>query len=217
MHSVLQPMRIVLALGLLCIAQAGLAAPVEIVALFKDRAVIKTQAGEAMLRVGETSADGVTLIDADPFQARVRYQGKEYPLRLSARVGSVFAKPTANAVHINRDPLGQYRVRGTIDDHLVDFLVDTGASIVAISERQATAMGLDFRAGEPGYVETAQGTAQAYFLSLDKVTVGGISVHGVESAVIQGRFPVDVLLGMSFLNHVQMQDNNGVLTLTARY
>lgn len=206
---------VLLALGF---AAAGwAAAPVEVLALFKDRAVLKTAGGQEMLRIGETSQNGVTLLAADPYQAKVRYQSEVYQLQLSARVGSVFAKPKADVVHINRDPMGQYRVRGTINNHLVDFLVDTGASIIAISERQASAMGLDFKAGRPGHVQTAQGNAEAYFLSLDNVKVGGISLHGVQATVLQGGFPTDVLLGMSFLNQVQMSDNNGVLTLTSQY
>ncbi len=192
--------------------------PVEVVALFKDRAVVKTADGQAMLKVGETSKSGVALLAADPYGAKVRYRSKVYHLQLSARVGSVFAVPTAKAVHINRDTTGQYRVRGTINGNLVDFLVDTGASIVAISERHAVAMGLDFQnRGRVGQVQTAQGTAPAYFLTLEKVTVGDISLDRVQATVIQGTFPTDVLLGMSFLNQVNMQDNNGVLTLTARY
>ncbi len=205
------------ALLLLWAVSGWAVAPVEVVALFKDRAVVKTAEGQDMLRVGETSSSGVTLLAADTLQAKVRYRQKTYTLQLSARVGSVFAVPERKQVQINRDTHGQYRIRGTINGNLVDFLVDTGASIVAISERHAVAMGLDFMSGRAGHVQTAQGNAPAFFIMLDQVTVGGITLNNVQGTVVQGGFPTDVLLGMSFLNQVEMRDNNGVLTLVARY
>lgn len=63
------------------------AASVEIVGLFKDRAVIRTQRGEELIRVGQTSANGVKLLFADAQKARVQFQGKTFDLSLSNRVG----------------------------------------------------------------------------------------------------------------------------------
>lgn len=205
---------------LLLLALVGLShavAPVEAVALFKDRAVVRTSAGQEMIRVGQTSTHGVKLLEANTATARVRYLDREYTLSLSARVASSFAKPTHESVHINQDELGQYRMRGSINGHYVTFLVDTGASVVAMSERHATSMGLDFRAGQMGSVQTAQGNAKAYFLSLDAVTIGGITLHNVEATVIEGTHPIDVLLGMSFLKQLRRSDDGGVLTLTAKF
>jgi len=192
-------------------------APVEAVALFKDRAVVRTLGGEEMLKVGETSKSGVTLLAASPVNATVRYRDQTYDLDLSTRVAGRFAKPREDVVRINRDDMGQYRMRGTIHDQPVNFLVDTGASVIAMSEVHASTLGLDYRSGQRGLVQTAQGNANAYFLMLDKVTLGNITQHKVRATVIEGSFPIDVLLGMSFLNGVQLQDNAGVLTLTARY
>jgi len=193
------------------------ASPVEAVALFKNRAMVRTAQGDAMLKVGETSADGVTLLEAGPTGATVRYRGETYRLDLSTRVGSSFAERTEDAVHINRDSLGQYRVRGAIDGHYLNFLVDTGASVVAMSQRHADGMGLNYLDGQVGKVQTAQGNANAYFVLLDEVTIGEIKVHKVRATVIEGIYPVDVLLGMSFLQQVKMQDYEGVLTLTAKF
>lgn len=201
----------------LSVFAAHAAAPVEVVALFKDRAVIRTAAGQEMLKVGETSDSGVTLVRADTRGAQVQYQGQSYDLSLTARVASSFAKPAEESVRINRDQLGQYRMRGTVNGHGVDFLVDTGASLVAMSERHAVAMGLDYRAGQRGFVQTAQGNANSYFLLLDEVTLGGITQHQVRATVIEGNYPVDVLLGMSFLGGVRLSDDAGVLTLTAKF
>ena len=192
-------------------------APVEAVALFKDRAVVRSVGGQEMLRLGETSPNGITLLEADPFAARVRYQGETYTLTLSNRVASSFAKPAQDTVRISRDDYGQYRSLGSINGHSVNFLVDTGASVVAMSQTLADRMGLNYRAGQRGTVETAQGNANAYFVQLEEVKLGSITRNNVRATVIQGSYPVDVLLGMSFLNQVELNDNAGVLTLTAKF
>ena len=66
-------------------------------------------------------------------------------------------------------------------------------------------------------MQTAQGTAESYFLSLDKVTVSGITAYNVRAAVITGRYPVDILLGMSFLKQVSIQESGGVMTLVQKF
>jgi aspartyl protease family protein len=96
--------------------------------------------------------------------------------------------------------------------------VDTGASVVAMSSRHAQTLGLDCASvGQPGVVQTAQGTVSSCFLNLSQVTVGGITAHNVQAAVIDGNYPEDILLGMSFLRQVAMENRAGVLTLTAKF
>ena len=92
--------------------------------------------------------------------------------------------------------------------------MDTGASVIALSSSEATGMGIDYSGGEKGVVHTAQGTVDSFFVILDEVVVGGITAHNVQAAVIEGNYPIDPLLGMSFLRHVRMEENAGVLTLT---
>lgn len=210
--------------NLLLIASLTLAAtalqasvPVEIVGLFKDMAVIRSGGGEKLIRVGETTAQGVTLISADAREAVVAYQGERHTVGLSRGVTSKFAAVESSQVSINADDLGQYRIRGAINGRYVNFLVDTGASVVALSSEEAEALGIDYRRGRKGSVQTAQGTAESYFMTLQKVTVAGITAHNVQAAIISGRFPQDILLGMSFLKQVSMQESGGVMTLVQRF
>ena len=193
------------------------AAPAEVVGLFKDRAVIRTAAGQKMLRVGETSPDGVQLLSADTSQAKISYRGQVYTLGLSARVNANFAIPTEQTLSIPADSWGQYRVGGTINGRSTEFLVDTGASIVVLSEVHAQSMSLSYLDAPLGSVTTAQGVTDAHFVTLDEVAVGNIRLNNVKGTVILGDFPVEVLLGMSFLKELRMQDDGGVLTLTAKY
>jgi aspartyl protease family protein len=190
---------------------------VEVVALFRDRAVLRTAAGERMLRVGETSIDGVTLLAADAKSARVRYQGREQVLALSTRVASSFMAAAPARIALSPDAQGHYRVGGSINGRPADFLVDTGASIVVMNSQHARALGVDFERGQRGSVQTAQGNVDAWFVSLDTVAVAGIESRGVQAAIVEGGFPVDVLLGMSFLREVTIEARDGVMTLIRKH
>jgi aspartyl protease family protein len=198
-------------------APAVAVAPVEVLALFKDRAVVRASGSEHMLREGETSKDGITLLEADAQSARVRYGGAEYDLTLSRHVSGNFAVAERQSVSISPDAHGQYRIRGAINDTFVNFLVDTGASIEAMSQHHAANLALDLNCSQRGTVQTAQGTVGSRFVTLDKVVVGGIAAHNVQAAVIEGGYPVEILLGMSFLRQVAMQEQDGVLTLVQKH
>ncbi|MEM1229650.1 MAG: retropepsin-like aspartic protease [Pseudomonadota bacterium] len=198
----------------LCSAPALYAATAEVVGLFRGRAVVRVPgAGEVLLKVGEEK-HGVTLLAADADSATIRYQGETLRLSLSGRIAGSFTPAQRQQVTINADELGQYYVRGAINGQFVNFLVDTGASIVAISSVMADGLGLDYRRGQRGRVQTAQGLTDAFFLDLDQVTVSSLQARRVKAAVILGAYPVDILLGMSFLRSVRMEEDGGVLTLS---
>lgn len=192
------------------------ASPVAVVGLFKDRALLRLpNKQELLVRVGETKA-GATLLSANAQGARVSYQGSTYNLSLSQSSRSGYAASKRNRVSVPLDTRGQYRVRGSINSENVSFLVDTGASVVAISSETADDLGIDYRAGRLGRVQTAQGETPSFFVQLPEVQVGDIKVQDVRTAVISGAYPRDVLLGMSFLRQVQMREDNGTLMLTQK-
>jgi aspartyl protease family protein len=191
--------------------------PVEIVGLFKDMAVIRAGAGEKLLKVGDTTSQGVTLISANSREAVVAWQGRQHKLGLSKQMAGQYEEAQISEISIPADDLGQYRIRGAINDHYVDFLVDTGASVVALSSAQADALGINYKQGQLGSVQTAQGNAESFFMNLQKITVAGITAHNVQAAIITGQYPVDILLGMSFLKQVSMRESGGVMTLVQNY
>jgi len=193
------------------------AAPVEVVGLFKDRAVIRVQGGERLMKVGEVSPEGVRLLSADAREAVVEYNGERHTLSLTSRVAGSYAEVQHARISIPADELGQYRIRGAINDRYVNFLVDTGASVIALSSTTAQSLGIDYQRGQRGSVQTAQGNAESYFLTLDRVTVSGITAHNVQAAVITGHYPQEILLGMSFLRQVSMEESGGVMTLIQKF
>lgn len=202
---------------LLCATSAYAVAPVVIVGLFKDKAVVQVGDLQRLLKVGQTSPEGVELLSANTSEAVVRYQGETYTLNLSDRVSSGFRDAQKPSITIPSDDMGQYRVRGAINGQYVNFLVDTGASIVALSSREADRLGISYLRGQRGTVQTAQGTTNSYFLSVDEMSVAGITAYNVQVAVIDGTYPVEILLGMSFLRQVTMSEQGGVMTLTQKF
>ena len=208
------PVRSALWCLLLCSAPGVHAASAEVVGLFSGRAVVRVPgAGQVLLKVGQEK-HGVTLLAADANSATIRYQGETLRLSLSGRIAGTFTPAQRQSVAINADEVGQYYVRGAINGQFVNFLVDTGASIVAISSVMADGLGIDYRRGQRGRVQTAQGLTDAFFLDLDQVTVSSLQARRVKAAVILGAYPVDILLGMSFLRSVRMEEDAGVLTLS---
>lgn len=203
----------VLLIALLAAAPAGAVGDVQVLALFEGRALVRAGGSETLLKVGETSADGITLLAADANGARVRYKGEVHALELSRHVTAKFQAAERQRVAINADALGQYRIRGSVNGAFVDFLVDTGASVVAMSRLHARTIGLSLDGAQQGRVQTAQGTVASHFVTLNEVVVGGIAAHNVRAAVIDADYPLEILLGMSFLRSVALQEQDGVLTL----
>jgi aspartyl protease family protein len=203
--------------ALLVPAQALSIPPVEVVGLFKNQAVVQVGEIQRLMKVGQTSPEGVELLSANTSEAKIRYRGETYTLSLSKRVHSGFRQAEKASVTIPSDDLGQYRVRGSINAQYVNFLVDTGASVVAMSSREAGLLGIDYERGQRGQVQTAQGTTDSYFVIIDKVSVAGITAYNVQTAIIDGNYPVEILLGMSFLRQVTMQENSGIMTLTQKF
>ncbi len=116
----------------------------------------------------------------------------------------------ARMVVLEQDRNGHYEADGTINGQAVTFLVDTGATDVALPESAARALGLEF--GPRVQVMTAAGPSKAWVTRLDEVTVGGISRKNVRASITSGEFN-GILLGMSFLKHYNLQQQDGKLVI----
>ena len=118
---------------------------------------------------------------------------------------------------LNADARGHFFANGSVNGSSVRFLVDTGASTVALSVDEARRIGVNYLAGAPVRVATANGSATAYKLKLDNVRVDEITLNNVDCMVVDGQGLNIALLGMSFLNRTQMMRDGDILTLTRRY
>lgn len=205
------------ALLLLALASGRLpAASVTVEALLPNTAVLMINGQRKTLRAGE-SFDGVKLISADATIALLDINGARQRVGLNRNITTNYVAPERREVQIPRNERMQYITGALINGRNVQVMVDTGANVVALNTRQAAALGLDYEAGMPSTLETASGVADAWVLNLERVEVGGIPVEGVRATVVVGDYPTTILLGMSYLQHVELRERNGVLSLSREW
>jgi aspartyl protease family protein len=121
---------------------------------------------------------------------------------------------TNGEVVLKRGPDGHYRAPGRINGQTVDFLVDTGATVVAVPEGLARRLSL--KPGLAERVHTANGEALAYATHLDEVNLAGARTTGVAAHIVPGMGGDEVLLGMSFLAHFEIAMNGDAMRIRAR-
>lgn len=204
--------------GLYLASNAAAVEKISVLALFPDKAMVSIDGKNRVLARGESSIEGVELISATPHEAVVRFNGKEQVLRLGSSVAASYEKSSNTETRIVRDAQGYYMAQGSINGRSVQFLVDTGAGMVAMSEKEARRLNIPYRlSGVPARVTTASGETEAYGMLLKSVTVGPIELNNVQSVIIKGDYPPKVLLGMSFLNRLQIENNGNLMVLKQKH
>lgn len=165
------------------------------------------------------SRQGVELLSARGDEAVVRVGGERLTLRVGespVRVGSAStAGGGSGSVALTADARGHFFTQGSINNRPVQFLVDTGASVVSISQSEADRLGLDYRAGQAVRLNTANGQTPGWALKLGQLRVGDITTYNVDAVVVPAPMPA-VLLGNSFLNRFSMQREGSQLMLIRR-
>lgn len=115
-------------------------------------------------------------------------------------------------VRLTQDASGHYFTRGEINGNAVSFLVDTGATKIAIPEHIAN--NLNLKLGRKSQSYTANGVAASYGTRLDAVSVGGITLTNIDASISPGLIGDEILLGMSFLKHLNLEQRDGELTIS---
>jgi aspartyl protease family protein len=194
-------------------ATPALATDVQVLGLFNSAAVLSVDGTQTTVKAGQQKA-GVTLVSATPSRAVVDVDGERRTLTLTDRISSRYDAVQKASISIPLDSHGRYRTSGAINGRQARVLVDTGATSIAMNSDHAAALGVDFRRdGRQINVKTASGIATAYAVNLRSVNIGGIEVHNVEAAVLEGGFPHDILLGMTYLSKVSMRHDSSILYL----
>jgi len=205
----------ILLLGLLMTLPSLALDRLTVKGLFKDRAMVEIDGKAYLLTPGKTLKNGIKLISANSREAVIEVDGKVATYHLGERIGTNYTGPRAKGrIEIWPDGMGMYTVTGSINGFPLTFLVDTGATLVAMNEGQARRLGLDYKlTGIEGITSTASGTARAWYIRVKSVKVGEIELHNVQAAVLQGNSPSHVLLGNSFLNRLEMKRHGQVMEL----
>ena len=158
---------------------------------------------------------GVTLKRVSDGEAEVSMGGKSQLVRLGAapaKVGGGSNGGGGNEIVLPAGPGGHFVTTGSINGKSVQFMVDTGATVVAMSQSDADRIGLDWKNGRRGLTHTAGGVVPVYGVNLTSVRVGSVEVFNVEAVVLQADMPT-ILLGNSFLARFSMRRDNDVMRL----
>ncbi len=207
-------LRLLAALALFGSSVAASAQSVSLVGSFGDKALLVIDGAAPKALAAGQSQHGVKVERVDDGSALVSVGGQQQVLRVGSSPVNLAGKGAATAV-LQALPNGQFVTEGRINGKLVRMMVDTGATMVSLSRSQAIQLGLSLQGGRPIAVHTANGVVQATQIVLSSVRVGAIERREVPAVIQDSSLPI-VLLGMSFLKHLDLQHSADRLTLTAR-
>lgn len=185
-----------------------------------QRALLVIAGQPHVLSVGET-VRGVRLISLGPTQAEVDVNGQRRVLHAGASqvrilgTGDAPGAAGGQQIVLTAGSGGHFISSGQINGKSVSFMVDTGASVVAIGQADADRIGLAYKDSPRGFAGTANGRVPVHVVTLNSVRIGDIEVPLVEALVMPSAME-HVLLGNSFLTRFQMQRDNDTLRLTKR-
>lgn len=217
----------VLAAAVQLVAAAGVAHAASSVTLtgsIGSRAILIVNGNPPKtVAVGE-SYQGVKLVSLQAEQAVVELEGKRVNLRMDTPVsigggsggGGDGGSGGGNRVVLSADSRGHFMTQGAINGRPVTFMLDTGATTVALSMADAQRIGLDYSKGQPVQISTANGVAPGFRLRLNSVRVGDVEAYDIDAIVSQQGMPF-VLLGNSFINRFSMRRDADQMVLEKRF
>jgi len=203
-------------LALLCALPAA-ATDVSLIGIFEAKAaILSIDAGAPKtIKVGQ-SFGGVTVLAVEKDRATVEIDGRRRVLVRGQTYSSSAATSGAQSVTLAAGAGGHFMADGQINGGAIRFLVDTGASTVAIPASEANRLRIDYRKGRRATSQTAGGPTEVYVVRLDSIRVGGIELQNIEAIVIERGLDI-ALLGNSFLNRMEMRQDGRTMTLTRRF
>jgi aspartyl protease family protein len=197
-------------------AAPALAQDVGLAGIMGSKAMLMINGGEPeAVRVGESLGD-VKVVAIQGDQVIVEVGGRKRPLRIGQHAVGAAPADGSGKITLTADGRGHFYTTGTINGTSVRFLVDTGATMISLGASDARRLGLDFNRGEKGFSQTANGQVVVSKVKLDTVTIAGVTLRQVDALLHQADMPI-ALLGMSFLNRMEMQRDGGTMTLRQRY
>jgi aspartyl protease family protein len=160
--------------------------------------------------------NGILVVAVERDRATIELDGKRRILQIGQHYRANAPASTREKVTLMADGRGMFVADGAVNGMPVRFMVDTGATYVSMSARDAMRLGVDYSKGRPVMMQTANGTVLKYLVKFDRVKLGSIELNGVDGVVGGQDMPV-ALLGMSFLNRLEMQHEGQTMTLMRRF
>lgn len=201
----------------LCLLSPVVAAQdVGLAGVMGSKAMLMINGGEPeSVAIGQ-SLGGVKVVSIQGDQVVVDIAGKKRPLRVGQHAIGANLGDGSGKIVMTADAQGHFVTSGSINGASVRFLVDTGATMISLGASDARRMGLDFNRGLKGMSQTANGQAAVSKIQLDTVRIGDVTLHNVDALIHQSEMPI-ALLGMSFLNRMEMQRDGNTMTLKKRF
>ncbi len=196
---------------------AACAQTVALAGRMGDRALLVVDGRAQTVGIGN-SAGGVRLLRWVGEEAEVEVAGQKTQLRVGgtpAQVGAGARVASGREIVMTAGAGGHFTPSGSINGKVVSFMVDTGATLVAMGLDDAQRLGVDLKSARPGMSQTANGPVRVLMVTLDRVRVGEVELTQVAAVVLPQPMPF-VLLGNSFLTRFQMRRDNDVMRLELR-
>lgn len=195
---------------------SALAADIALVGLLPGKALVVVDGGKRQtVAVGEKTAEGIKLVSIDSGAAVFEFEGRQRRMQIGQTVVSA-ASAAKPAMTLMADARGHYFVKGSINGASMNFLVDTGATFISLGAADARRARIDYLKGTPGISMTANGQARVWKVKLNSIKLGDITLADVDATVHEQDMPI-VLLGMSFLNRMEIRRDGQSMTLTQRF
>jgi aspartyl protease family protein len=205
---------LILLLG--CLSANVLAQDVGLAGIMGSKAMLIVNGGEPQAVAIGQSMDGVKLLSIQGDQAMVEVGGKKRPLRVGQHAIGAPAADGSGKITMTADGQGHFFTTGTVNGTSVRFMVDTGATMISLGTTDARRIGLDINRAQRGMTQTANGAVAVGKMQLDTVQIGDVTLHNIDAVILQTDMPI-ALLGMSFLNRMEMQRDGSTMTLKKRY
>lgn len=194
---------------------AAQAVDVGLAGVMSGKALLMIDGGTPTTVAVGQSLGSVKLLSVQADQAMIEIDGRKRPLKVGQHAtGS--GGGGGEKVTLMADGAGHFVAAGAINQVPVRFLVDTGATMVSLGAADARRIGIDPAKGQRGLANTANGQVAVSKVSLDSVRIGDVTFHNVDALVHPIDLPI-VLLGMSFLNRMEMQRDGSTMTLKRRF
>lgn len=189
---------------------------VGLAGLLGNKAMLTLNGGPPRtVAVGQV-VEGVKLISIQGDQVIIEMNGKQRPLRVGQHAVAALAAEGGGKLTLTADGQGHFFTTGTVNGVSVRFLVDTGATMISLGQSDARRIGIDASKGQRAVSNTANGQIVVSRVKLDTVRLGEITLNNVDALVQQNDMPI-ALLGMSFLNRMEMQREGSTMTLKKRF
>jgi len=197
----------------LCVAAYADAPLVSLQGMLGQKALLLVDGKLRTLGAGQ-SADGVTVISTANDQAQVEVDHARYTLHMGDTPGNLNGAASGTGqIILTSDNRGNFAGQGRIDGKPIQFIVDTGATLVTIGKPEADQMGIHYQSGNRLASHTANGTVIGWHIKLQSLNINDVTVHDVDTMVVPADLP-KMLLGNSFLNRFHMQRDADRLVLT---